>query len=91
MAVIYLADRQISVRLGQSFWSRGPSLSAHFTAKDFPSIQPAAGDTERTEDYASVLQATLELTNPTQRPCHIILVSRQNSSNGPWRRLQSLP
>ncbi|KAL7935943.1 hypothetical protein V8C35DRAFT_298616 [Trichoderma chlorosporum] len=57
---VYIADRQISVRLGQSFWSRGPSLSTPFTAKDFPSLQPTSNGGQ--EDYASAHQATLELT-----------------------------
>ncbi|KAK4062188.1 transcriptional regulator family: Fungal Specific TF [Trichoderma harzianum] len=56
---VYIADRQISVRLGQSFWSRGPSLSTRLTAKDFPSLQPANSSQE---DYASAHQATMELT-----------------------------
>ncbi|KAL7905239.1 hypothetical protein GGI35DRAFT_471790 [Trichoderma velutinum] len=57
---VYIADRQISVRLGQSFWSRGPSLSTRFTAKDFPSLQPASNTSQ--EDYASAHLATMELT-----------------------------
>jgi hypothetical protein len=59
MAVVYIADRQISVRMGQSFWSRGPSLSTRFTTSDFPALQPGL-DAE--DDYASVLHATIELT-----------------------------
>ncbi|KAL4920402.1 hypothetical protein BDW62DRAFT_199113 [Aspergillus aurantiobrunneus] len=58
-AYIFVADRQISVRLGQSFWSRGPSLGTKFTAQDFPSLQPRPGSDD--EDYTSVLQATMEL------------------------------
>ncbi|PMD33557.1 hypothetical protein L207DRAFT_557613 [Hyaloscypha variabilis F] len=56
---VYIADRQISVRMGQSFWSRGPSLSTKFTTSDFPTLQPSS-DAE--EDYASLLQATIDLT-----------------------------
>ncbi|RDL38136.1 uncharacterized protein BP5553_05569 [Venustampulla echinocandica] len=56
---VYISDRQISVRMGQSFWSRGPSLSSRFTADDFPSLQ-LSEDAEHS--YASVLQATIELT-----------------------------
>lgn len=44
--------------MGQSFWSRGPSLSSHFTARDFPSLR--LGDVEH--NYAFVLQASMELT-----------------------------
>lgn len=43
--------------MGQSFWSRGPSLSTRFTADDFPSL--GQGDNN---NYAFVLQATVELT-----------------------------
>jgi hypothetical protein len=58
LLVVYLADRQISVRLGQSFWSRGPSLSSHFTAKDFPTLKPRPGDLC---DHSRILQANLDL------------------------------
>ncbi|KAF2021479.1 hypothetical protein BU24DRAFT_487891 [Aaosphaeria arxii CBS 175.79] len=55
----YIADRQISIRMGQAFWCRGPSLSAKFTASDFPTLAP---HTAYEDDYASVLQAQMELT-----------------------------
>lgn len=45
--------------MGQSFWSRGPSLSTRFTANDFPSLQL---DEDAQHSYAFVLQATIELT-----------------------------
>jgi hypothetical protein len=45
--------------MGQSFWSRGPSLSVRFTAKDFPTLQ-SVEDSHHL--YASVLDASLELT-----------------------------
>lgn len=70
--VIFLADRQISVRLGQSFWSRGPSLAAKFTAKDFPTLQPHP-ETEN-EDYASLLEASMELIQLLHN-AHAILYS----------------
>ncbi|RFN54478.1 alpha-ketoglutarate-dependent 2,4-dichlorophenoxyacetate dioxygenase [Fusarium flagelliforme] len=57
---VYLLDRQISVRLGHSFWSRGPALSSHFTEKDFPSLKSTFGVND--PSYASVLEATLEVT-----------------------------
>lgn len=71
--VIYIADRQISARLGQSFWSRGPSLSTRFTAKDFPTLTtlPGCG-----ENYTSVLEATIELTQILHN-AHAILYSSQ--------------
>lgn len=60
LLVVYLADRQISVRMGQSFWSRGPSLSSTLTAQDFPSLKPLPGS--EGGDFALILQAHLELT-----------------------------
>lgn len=65
-------DRQISARIGQSFWSRGPSLSSKFTAADFPSLKPVPGT--RNEDYAYVLQANIELTQILHN-AHAILYS----------------
>lgn len=58
--VVYLTDRQISARLGQAFWSRGPAPGSRLTADDFPSLKPTPGVT--TEDLSGVLQATIELT-----------------------------
>ncbi|KAJ4349337.1 uncharacterized protein N0V89_007951 [Didymosphaeria variabile] len=55
----YIADRQISIRMGQAFWCRGPSLATKFTASDFPTLQP---QNAYEDDYASVLQSQLELT-----------------------------
>ncbi len=67
-----MADRQISVRLGQSFWSRGPSLAAKFTARDFPTLKPCP-ENDR-EDYASILQASMELVQLLHN-AHAILYS----------------
>ncbi|CAH0045272.1 unnamed protein product [Clonostachys solani] len=52
--------RQISVRMGQSFWSRGPCLSSKLSNKDFPNLKSLPGKEE--EDLASALQAKIELT-----------------------------
>ncbi|CAN9171019.1 unnamed protein product [Alternaria alternata] len=67
--VVYLADRHISVRLGQSFWSRGPSLSSQFTADDFPSLKPRSGDLY---DHSAILQANLDLVQILYN-AHLIL------------------
>ncbi|KAL7893555.1 hypothetical protein HDV64DRAFT_272567 [Trichoderma sp. TUCIM 5745] len=74
---IYIADRQISVRLGQSFWSRGPSLSSNFTAKDFPSLQHLP-NTEGV-DYANVLHSTLELTQILHNVQDLLYSSRERT------------
>lgn len=73
---IFLADRQISVRLGQSFWCRGPSLSTKFTARDFSTLQPTK---EGEEDYASVLQSTVELTQIMHNAHDILYSSRSRT------------
>lgn len=55
----YISDRQISIRLGRAFWSRGPGPLTTLRKQDFPMLAPALpGD----EDLASIFQATLELT-----------------------------
>jgi hypothetical protein len=55
----YMSDRQISVRIGRAFWSRGPGPLTGFTKGDFPALHPR---TSKDENYASIFQATLELT-----------------------------
>ncbi|KAJ6070905.1 hypothetical protein N7467_012224 [Penicillium canescens] len=55
----YLSDRQISIRMGQAFWCRGPGLSTRFTADDYPTLQPKHA---YEDDYAAILQAQVELT-----------------------------
>ncbi|GAB7359726.1 hypothetical protein MBLNU230_g6901t1 [Neophaeotheca triangularis] len=55
----YISDRQISIRLGRAFWSRGPGPLTTLRKEDFPMLQPQGpGD----EDFSSIFQATLELT-----------------------------
>ena len=54
-----MSDRQISVRIGRAFWSRGPGPLTGFTRGDFPALQPRSS---KDENYASIFQATLELT-----------------------------
>lgn len=76
LEVVYIADRQISVRMGQSFWSRGPSLSSRFTANDFPSLRLGA-DAEH--NYALVLQASIELTQVLHNVHDILYSSKERS------------
>ncbi|TKX20760.1 fungal specific transcription factor domain-containing protein 54 [Elsinoe australis] len=55
----FISDRQISIRTGRAFWSRGPSATTTLRKDDFPSLRPQ-GPGE--DDYATIFQATLELT-----------------------------
>ncbi|KAE8149875.1 hypothetical protein BDV25DRAFT_140393 [Aspergillus avenaceus] len=55
----YLADRQISIQMGQAFWCRGPGLSTRFTTEDYPDLRPQK---RNGIDYASSIQAQVELT-----------------------------
>lgn len=57
--ICYISDRLISVRVGRAFWSRGPGPMTGLVSHDFPSLQPLA---HNDEDYAKVIQATLDLT-----------------------------
>lgn len=54
----YISDRQISIRLGRAFWSRGPGPGLALKKEDFPYPPRHAGE----DDHASIFQATLELT-----------------------------
>jgi hypothetical protein len=75
--VLFIADRQISARLGQSFWSRGPSLSSQYTAKDFPSLSSTSN--VNNSDYASVLQANIELTQILHNSHSILYSSKKRT------------
>lgn len=55
----YMSDRQISIRLGRAFWSRGPGPLTTLRREDFPMLAPRRPDGE---DHASIFQAQLELT-----------------------------
>jgi hypothetical protein len=73
----YISDRLISVRIGRAFWSRGPGPMTGFVSHDFPSLQPVQqGD----EDYAKIIQATLDLTQ-LYGNVHDILYSGMRTSN----------
>jgi len=69
----YICDRNVSVRLGKGFWSRGPGPMIWLRSKDFPSLQPAS---RKDDDYATIFQANLELTQLFSN-AHDILYSRK--------------
>ncbi|KAL1296682.1 hypothetical protein AAFC00_000159 [Neodothiora populina] len=54
----YISDRQISIRLGRAFWSRGPGPGLALKKDDFPYPPQNLG----ADDHGSIFQATLELT-----------------------------
>ncbi|POR37074.1 Uncharacterized protein TPAR_02721 [Tolypocladium paradoxum] len=57
-AACYMSDRQVSIRLGKGFWSRGPIPSINWRAADFPSLQAQALGSD---NLALLFQAQLEL------------------------------
>ncbi|KJZ77630.1 hypothetical protein HIM_02807 [Hirsutella minnesotensis 3608] len=57
-AACYMSDRQVSIRLGKGFWSRGPIPSISWRAADFPSLQSQALGPD---NLALLFQAQLEL------------------------------
>ncbi|KAH0259941.1 hypothetical protein KCU91_g14929, partial [Aureobasidium melanogenum] len=54
----YISDRQISIRIGRAFWSRGPGPGLAIRKEDYPYQPQNPGD----EDFPRLFQATLELT-----------------------------
>jgi len=55
----YICDRQVSVRVGKGFWSRGPGPLSGLKSTDFPTLQPISQDGD---NWALIFQANLELT-----------------------------
>ncbi|KHN97312.1 C6 transcription factor [Metarhizium album ARSEF 1941] len=58
-AACYMSDRQVSIRLGKGFWSRGPGPALHLRAADFPTLQV---QTLGPDNMGLLFQAHLELT-----------------------------
>jgi len=76
-AACYMSDRQISVRIGKAFWSRGPGPLTGHRAQDFPSLQPRLGSHD---DFAAIFQAHLELTQLFSN-AHDVLYATKSRSN----------
>lgn len=76
-AACYMSDRQISVRIGKAFWSRGPGPMTSLRAQDFPSLQPRLG---RHDDYSAIFEANLELTQLFSN-AHDVLYATKSRSN----------
>ena len=73
----YMSDRQVSVRIGKAFWSRGPGPMTALRAQDFPSLQPRL---HRHDDFAAIYQANLELTQLFSN-AHDVLYATKSRSN----------
>lgn len=58
-AACYICDRQVSIRLGRGFWSRGPGPLSGLKSEDFPTLQPRSPNED---NWALIFQANLELT-----------------------------
>lgn len=58
-AACYMSDRQVSIRLGKGFWSRGPGPALHLRADDFPTLQ---AQVLGPDNMGLLFQAHLELT-----------------------------
>ncbi|KAF2264224.1 hypothetical protein CC78DRAFT_517384 [Lojkania enalia] len=72
----YISDRHISIRVGKAFWSRGPGPMITLRREDFPALLP---ETPNAEDYASIFQANLELTQIFSN-VHDVLYANPTSS-----------
>ncbi|KAG5915166.1 hypothetical protein E4U53_004525 [Claviceps sorghi] len=58
-AACYMSDRQVSIRLGKGFWSRGPGPALHLRAAGFPTLQ---AQTLGPDNMGLLFQSHLELT-----------------------------
>jgi hypothetical protein len=80
--VCYISDRQLSARVGRAFWSRGPVALAgigRHGRQTFDDFRPLLPETPDETDYASVLQANLDLTQLFSN-VHDVLYSGMGSS-----------
>lgn len=59
LVACYMSDRQVSIRLGKGFWSRGPGPASNLRAAHFPSLQ---AQQLGPDNMGLLLQAQLELT-----------------------------
>ncbi|KFY31990.1 hypothetical protein V493_00625 [Pseudogymnoascus sp. VKM F-4281 (FW-2241)] len=75
-AACYISDRQISVRIGRAFWSRGPGPVSGTGRHSHTTLQP---ESPTDDDNASIFQATLELTQLFGN-IHDVLYSGMGSS-----------
>lgn len=69
-----MSDRQVSIRLGKGFWSRGPGPASNLRAVDFPSLQ---SQQLGPDNMGLLFQAQLELTQLFSN-AHDILYSSTN-------------
>lgn len=74
----YLLDRQVSVRVGKAFWSRGPGPGLALNRADFPLLKPKSATDE---NFAMLLQAQLDLAQ-LSTSCHDILYPSQERTYG---------
>lgn len=80
-AACYISDRQLSARIGRAFWSRGPVALAGIGrhGRQFDDFRPLQPRNPEDIDYASVLQANLDLTQLFSN-VHDVLYSGMGSS-----------
>lgn len=70
----YMSDRQISVRIGKAFWSRGPGPMTALNAQDFPSLRSTV------DNYPAIFEANLALTQLFSN-AHDVLYATKTRSN----------
>lgn len=76
LAACYMSDRQISVRIGKAFWSRGPGPMTGLNAQDFPSLRSR----NRNDDYSAIFQSNLELTQLFSNAHDVLYASKNRAS-----------
>lgn len=77
-AACYMSDRQISVRVGKAFWSRGPGPMTALRAEDFPSLKARPNSAD--DDHGAIFEANLALTQLFSN-AHDVLYATKDRSN----------
>ncbi|RKF61706.1 putative zn2 cys6 dna-binding protein [Erysiphe neolycopersici] len=79
-AACYMCDRQVSIRVGKGFWTRGPDLLFELKPSNFPTLRL---NSTNCDDNASIFRANLEITQIFSS-VHSILYSSKDHS---WKEM----
>ncbi|KAI6248148.1 hypothetical protein HI914_03754 [Erysiphe necator] len=79
-AACYICDRQVSIRIGKGFWTRGPDLISEMKPSNFSTFNQ---DSNKNDDNALIFQANLEITQIFSSVHNILYSSKDHS----WKEM----
>lgn len=79
-AACYICDRQVSIRVGKGFWTRGPDLLSEFKPSKFATL---CQNSSICDDNALIFQANLEITQIFSSVHNILYSSKDHN----WKEM----